>query len=143
MTAATLTALMRNGAQFAAGAEAEPAAILARLDEGLRGHAREATCTALCVRLEHERLVLGIRRTPSGAAGGARRRGLEKPAPRTAAGCVRGRRLTQEEVSVAPGDAVLLYTDGLTAALGGPAPRPRSPSDRAGTTRRPPPRDRR
>jgi hypothetical protein len=48
VTAATLTALMRNGAHFAAGTEAEPAAILARLDEGLRRHGQEATCTAVC-----------------------------------------------------------------------------------------------
>src|SRR5205807_81591 len=119
VTAATLTALMRNGAHFAAGTEAEPAAILQRLDEGLRRHGQEATCTALCARLERDRIVVSSAGHPPAllASGGGEVR--ELPAPGPLLGAFEDASFRQEEASINARDVMLLlYTDGVIAALG-------------------------
>ena len=126
VTAATLTALMRNGAHFAAGTEAEPAAILARLDEGLGRHGREATCTALCARLERERLVLASAGHPPALLTSRNREVRELPTPGPLLGAFEDAVFRQEEVPISPGDGALVYTDGVIEALGsGPVGRDR------------------
>jgi hypothetical protein len=126
VTAATLTALMRNGAHFAAGTEAEPAAILERLDEGLRRHGREATCTALCARLEHERLVVASAGHPPALLASAAGEVRELTPPGPLLGAFPDASFRQEEVSVSSGDVLLTYTDGVLQALGsGPVARDR------------------
>jgi serine phosphatase RsbU (regulator of sigma subunit) len=124
--AATLTALMRNGAHFAAGTEAEPAAILERLDEGLRRHGREATCTALCVRLERERLVLASAGHPPALLVSPNGEVRELTSPGPLLGAFADASFRQEEVSISSGDVLLTYTDGVLQALGsGPVARDR------------------
>jgi serine phosphatase RsbU (regulator of sigma subunit) len=118
VTAATLTALMRNGAHFAAGTEAEPAAILERLDEGLRRHGREATCTALCARLERERLVVASAGHPPALLVSASHEVQELSLPGPLLGAFEDASFRQDEVSIASGDVALLYTDGVIQALG-------------------------
>ncbi len=118
--AATLTALMRYGARFAARSVGEPAVILERLDEALRHEVREATCTALCARLEPDRLTLSSAGHPpaliySGERGGVR----EAPPPGPLLGAFDDARWEQHEVPVDPGELVLVYTDGVTDTLGG------------------------
>lgn len=126
VTAATLTALMRNGAHFAAGTETEPAAILARLDEGLRRHGREATCTALCARLERERLVLASAGHPPALLASRNREVRELPTPGPLLGAFEDAKFRQDEVTIAAGDVALFYTDGVLQALGsGPVGRDR------------------
>jgi hypothetical protein len=118
VTAATLTALMRYGASFAARSKPEPAAILAQLDEGLRHHVREATCTALCARLEPDRLLFSSAGHPPALlvspTGGVR----EVPEPGPLLGAFEDGSWQQYEVPIAPGELVLLYTDGVTDTLG-------------------------
>jgi serine phosphatase RsbU (regulator of sigma subunit) len=118
VTAATLTALMRNGAHFAAATEAEPAAIIARLDEGLRRHGRSATCTAMCVRLESDRVVLASAGHPPALVLSPDGEVSELPSPGPLLGAFDDCRWEQHEVSIRPGDTALLYTDGVIAALG-------------------------
>jgi serine phosphatase RsbU (regulator of sigma subunit) len=118
VTAATLTALMRNGAHFAAGTEVEPAAILERLDEGLRRHGREATCTALCVRLERERFVLASAGHPPALLASSTGEVRELAPPGPLLGAFADASFRQEEVSIASGDVLLTYTDGVIQALG-------------------------
>jgi serine phosphatase RsbU (regulator of sigma subunit) len=118
VVAATLTALMRNGAHFAAGTEAEPAAILERLDEGLRRHGREATCTAMCVRLEHERLVLASAGHPPALLVSPNGEVRELAPPGPLLGAFADASFRQEQVPVSPGDVLLTYTDGVIQALG-------------------------
>jgi serine phosphatase RsbU (regulator of sigma subunit) len=126
VTAATLTALMRNGAHFAAGTEQEPAAILARLDEGLRRHGQEATCTAICALLERERLVLASAGHPPALLVSRNREVRELPTPGPLLGAFDDASFRQDEVSVGTGDVALFYTDGVLAALGaGPVARDR------------------
>jgi serine phosphatase RsbU (regulator of sigma subunit) len=118
VTAATLTALMRYGASFAARSKPEPAAILEQLDEGLRHHVREATCTALCARLEPDRLLFSSAGHPPALllspTGGER----EVPEPGPLLGAFEDAHWRQHEVPIAPGELVLLYTDGVTDTLG-------------------------
>jgi hypothetical protein len=118
VTAATLTALMRYGASFAARSRPEPAAILEQLDEGLRHHVREATCTALCARLEPDRLLFSSAGHPPALlvspTGGVR----EVPEPGPLLGAFEDGSWQQYEVPIAPGELVLLYTDGVTDTLG-------------------------
>jgi serine phosphatase RsbU (regulator of sigma subunit) len=118
VTAATLTALMRYGASFAARSKPEPAAILEQLDEGLRHHVREATCTALCARLEADRLLLSSAGHPPALlvspTGGVR----EVPEPGPLLGAFEDAAWQQHEVPIAPGELVLVYTDGVTDTLG-------------------------
>jgi serine phosphatase RsbU (regulator of sigma subunit) len=118
VTAAALTALMRYGASFAARSKPEPAAILEQLDEGLRHHVREATCTALCARLESDRLLFSSAGHPpallAAPTGGVR----EVPDPGPLLGAFDDGCWQQHEVPIAPGELVLLYTDGVTDTLG-------------------------
>jgi serine phosphatase RsbU (regulator of sigma subunit)/PAS domain-containing protein len=118
VAAATLTALMRYGASFAARSKPEPESILAQLDEGLRHHVREATCTALCAGLESDRLLLSSAGHPPALlvspTGGVR----EVPDPGPLLGAFEDASWEQHEVPIAPGELVLLYTDGVTDTLG-------------------------
>ncbi len=56
--AAVLTALARHTLRTASEFVSSPAALLTRLDRTLRAQRQPSICTALCVRLEPERLVL-------------------------------------------------------------------------------------
>ncbi len=118
VSAATLTALMRYGASFAARSKPQPAGILEQLDEGLRHHVREATCTALCARLEPDRLLFSSAGHPPALlvspTGGVR----EVPEPGPLLGAFEDASWEQQEVPIAPGELVLLYTDGVTDTLG-------------------------
>ncbi len=51
VTAATLTALLRHGSQFASRHDPRPGSILSQLDEALRGRSEDSLCTASCLRL--------------------------------------------------------------------------------------------
>lgn len=117
--AATLTALMRYGASFAARALSEPAMILERLDEALRQGVRAATCTALCVRLESDRLVMSSAGHPPALVCSGRGSVRETPRTGPLLGAFDDGRWQQYEVPIDPGELVLLYTDGVTDTLGG------------------------
>lgn len=118
VTAATLTALMRYGATFAARFKPEPAAILEQLDEALRHHVREATCTALCARLESDRLLLSSAGHPPALLVSPTGVVREAPEPGPLLGAFADGRWQQHETPIAPGELVLLYTDGVTDTLG-------------------------
>jgi Stage II sporulation protein E (SpoIIE)/GAF domain len=118
VTAATLTALMRYGTSFAARSRPEPAAILEQLDEGLRHHVREATCTALCARLETDRLLVSSAGHPPAVLASPTGAVREVPEPGPLLGAFEDGHWEQHEVSIAPGELVLLYTDGVTDTLG-------------------------
>jgi serine phosphatase RsbU (regulator of sigma subunit) len=118
VAAATLTALMRYGASFAARSKPEPEAILEQLDEGLRHHVREATCTALCARLESDRLVLSSAGHPPALLVSPTGSVREVPDPGPLLGAFEDARWQQHEVPIAPGELVVLYTDGVTDTLG-------------------------
>jgi PAS domain S-box-containing protein len=119
VTAATLTTLMRYGARFSARFEPEPAAILEHLDDGLRRHRLQMTCTALCARLEADRIVLGSAGHPPALIAGPGGEIREAPVPGPLLGAFEDANWSQQAANVAPGEIVLLYTDGVTDTLGG------------------------
>ncbi len=118
VTAATMTTLMRYGARFAARFEPEPAAILKHLDEVLRHHRREATCTAMCARIEVDRMVVGSAGHPPALIASGDGEVREVPDPGPLLGAFADADWQQEEIPVAPGEIVLFYTDGVTDTLG-------------------------
>jgi PAS domain S-box-containing protein len=56
--AAVLTSLLRHGARFISQTDPSPSAILRRLDSALKQRGTLAPCTALCMRLDDDRLTL-------------------------------------------------------------------------------------
>jgi serine phosphatase RsbU (regulator of sigma subunit) len=118
VAAASLTALMRHGARVASRSEPEPAAILGRLDEALRHHARGAPCTALCLCLhEHEVTMSSAGHPPAllVSADGAVR---EAPTPGPLLGAFDDCEWGDETVAVATGELLVLYTDGVIETPG-------------------------
>jgi serine phosphatase RsbU (regulator of sigma subunit) len=109
---------MRYGASFAARSKPEPAAILEQLDEGLRHHVREATCTALCARLEPDRLLFSSAGHPPALLASPTGAVREVPEPGPLLGAFEDGSWQQYEVPIAPGELVLLYTDGVTDTHG-------------------------
>jgi serine phosphatase RsbU (regulator of sigma subunit) len=116
--AASITALMRHGARVASRAEPHPAAILSRLDEALLQQPDVTLCTAVCLSLHPERVVISSAGHPPAiviAADGSLR---EAPAPAPLLGAFPGCERTDLTLELKPGDLVVLYTDGVTEALG-------------------------
>ena len=118
VAAATLTSLLRHGARFASRLEPQPAAILRRLDEELRRRPEGDLCTALCARLEPDRLVLCSAGHPAAMILGPDATVTEAPSPGPLLGAFSDAEYRQETVAVAPHQLVLLYTDGVTETAG-------------------------
>lgn len=118
VTAATVTALLRHGARFAARFEPQPAAILRRLDEGLRQRPDLPLSTALCVRFGTGSLTFSSAGHPPALIVDARGTVREAPAPGPLLGAFADAEWEEEEVAIGPGDLVLLYTDGVTETAG-------------------------
>jgi PAS domain S-box-containing protein len=118
VAAATLTALMRHGARFASRAEPQPAAILHRLDEELRRRPGTAMCTALCVSIRGREVTLCSAGHPPGVRVDQRGAITETPAPGPLLGAFADARWHEETITMAPGELLLLYTDGVTETAG-------------------------
>jgi phosphoserine phosphatase RsbU/P len=118
VTAAALTAVMRHGARFAGRFEPDPAAILGRLDEELRHHTGGELCSALCMNLRAGGITVSSAGHPPAlivAPDGAVR---EAPIAGPLLGAFDDARWPQEDVDVAAGELVLLYTDGVVETPG-------------------------
>lgn len=118
VAAATVAALLRHGARFAARFEPQPAAILRRLDEALRQRPDLPLSTALCVRFGPGSLTLSSAGHPAALIVDARGNVREVPATGPLLGAFADAEWDDEEVAIAPGDLVLLYTDGVTETAG-------------------------
>jgi serine phosphatase RsbU (regulator of sigma subunit) len=116
--AAALTSLLRHGCRFAARYSRSPAAILAELDDELRSRSRDSVCTALCMRLHEDRIVLSSGGHPPPVVV-SREGELRRPIRSSPLlGAFDDSRFSEHEVPVSPGDTVLLYTDGVTETPG-------------------------
>jgi serine phosphatase RsbU (regulator of sigma subunit) len=118
VTAASMTALMRHGARVASRAEPSPAAILRRLDEALKQQAKPSLCTALCLSLHAEHVVLSSAGHPPAlivAADGALR---HAPDPGPLLGAFDDAAWTEQSVPISRGDMLMLYTDGVIETPG-------------------------
>jgi sigma-B regulation protein RsbU (phosphoserine phosphatase) len=118
VTAASMTALLRHGARFASRSESRPAAILSRLDEALKQQPNSSLCTALCLRLHENELVICSAGHPPAMLVSNSGEVRESPAPGPLLGAFADAAWSEQTMTVAPGELVLLYTDGVTETPG-------------------------
>ena len=116
--AATVTSLLRHGARFASRLEPDPVAILRRLDEELRRRNDGAMASALCVALHDHSVVLGSAGHPAALFLDASGTVTEAPAPGPLLGAFPDSAWPREQIPVADGELMLLYTDGVSETLG-------------------------
>ncbi|HET7296014.1 MAG TPA: GAF domain-containing SpoIIE family protein phosphatase, partial [Gemmatimonadales bacterium] len=116
--AATLTSLVRHTANTASEFDARPARVLARVDAALQRRPSLALCTALCMRLSDDMVTvaaaghpLPLRLTPGGGIREVGGHGL-------LLGAQVGARRTEHAVRMRPGESLVVFTDGVTDALG-------------------------
>ncbi|MGH2875431.1 MAG: SpoIIE family protein phosphatase [Solirubrobacteraceae bacterium] len=115
--AAAQTALVRHTLRAASEYERSPAALLAQADRALKGQLGQSICTALCVRLERERLTLAVGGHPLPlllSADGVQPVG--DPGPLLGGLSKVG--WDEHVVELEPGTTLVTYTDGVTDALG-------------------------
>jgi integral membrane sensor domain MASE1 len=118
--AAADTALARYTLRAAALQESRPSRILGVLNEAILGHASDHPCTVAYARLERHdggaSLTVSLGGHPKPLI--LRGEGTVEPIGMPAAplGVRRGLDLTDHKAELAPGDALIFYTDGLTDA---------------------------
>jgi PAS domain S-box-containing protein len=115
--AAALTSLVRHTMRTASEFEASPAKLLARVDRTLHGQPSRSVCTALCIRLEQGRATLAagghplpVALTPDGVSELGEYGPLLGGFPNAA--------WEDRVVEIEPGTTIVMYTDGVTDALG-------------------------
>ncbi|MEA2150308.1 MAG: hypothetical protein QOD69_2138, partial [Solirubrobacteraceae bacterium] len=116
--AATLTSLLRHGARFIGQADARPAAILRRLDLALKQRSALSLCTTLCVRLTAGGAVFSSAGHPMPLLVGHGGTVREVGEPGRLLGLSNPYEWHDQEVAVAPGETLVLYTDGVTDTRG-------------------------
>jgi sigma-B regulation protein RsbU (phosphoserine phosphatase) len=117
--AASMTALMRHGARVAVRTEPHPAAILYRLDEALKQQAEPSLCTALCLAIYDDHVIISSAGHPpallvTGDGGEVR----QAPSPGPLLGAFADAEWSEQRVEVSPGQLLMLYTDGVTETAG-------------------------
>ncbi len=116
--AAAMTSLVRHGARFIGEFLPEPAVVLARLDRALRQQDSLSLCTALCVRLEGDRITVASAGHPPPlliTEDGARAIG----SPGAVLGAFDDGEWPTTELVLGANEVLLLYTDGVTDTVGG------------------------
>jgi PAS domain S-box-containing protein len=115
--AAALTSLVRHTMRTASEFEASPARLLARVDGTLHGQPSRSVCTALCIRLEHDRATLAAGGHPLPVAltpEGVRELGAYGPL----LGGFRNATWHNSVIDIRPDTTIVMYTDGVTDAVG-------------------------
>jgi len=115
--AAALTSLVRHTMRATAEFVTSPAELLARLDTMLKKQPRKSICTAVCMRLEQDRVTLAIGGHPPPihiSSDGARQVGGFGPL----LGAFEGMEWRDAVLDLAPDSKLVIYTDGVTDALG-------------------------
>jgi PAS domain S-box-containing protein len=116
--AASLTTMMRYGARVACRADPTPSGILGSLDEVLASQSGDALCTAVCLRLHADRVVLSSAGHPPGLVLSPSGEVREASAAGPLLGAFTDSSWPEESVPVGPGELLVLYTDGVTETPG-------------------------
>jgi serine phosphatase RsbU (regulator of sigma subunit) len=111
--AAAMTSLVRHGARFLSRYEHSPSRILAGLGEALRERPGLWLCTALCVRLERERVVVCSAGHPPPVIVREDGRVREIGGAGPILGAWTGEAWLDRPVAIAVGETLVLYTDGV------------------------------
>lgn len=117
--AATVSGLLRHGTRLAAQQRPEPAAVLNQLDQALRGYPSDVTSTMLCVRLGEAELTIASAGHPAPLVGNLQGEARELRARGPMLGAFADAEWRERAFHIATGELVLLYTDGVTEAIGG------------------------
>lgn len=117
--AAAVSGLLRHGTRLAAQQRPEPAAVLNQLDQALRGYPSDVTSTMLCVRLGEAQLTIASAGHPPPLVANLRREARELRTRGPMLGAFADAEWRERTFDIDTGELVLLYTDGVTEALGG------------------------
>ena len=116
--AAAMTSLVRHGARFLAKHEHEPSRILAALDAALREQPGLSLCSALCVRLEGDRVVMSSAGHPAPLLVRDDGRVREIAGSGPILGGWQDSMWEDRDVPLGPDETLLMYTDGVTDTRG-------------------------
>jgi serine phosphatase RsbU (regulator of sigma subunit) len=118
VAAAALTGLLRHGSRFASRHDPSPGAILRELDEALRSRDGRSLCTALCIRLHPDHVLVSsgghppaLKVTGDGSVEETRDSG-------PLLGAFDDGDWPEERLAIDPQALLLLYTDGVTETAG-------------------------
>lgn len=118
LQAATLTSLARHCARFMSRIDPRPSAVLRAIDEALLAQGRLSLCSALCLRLCDDAVVVSSGGHPLplvvGAAGMLREAGQ----PGMLLGVAGAHGWHDEEIRLGDGETLIAFTDGVTDAHG-------------------------
>jgi len=118
VSAAATTGLMRHGARFASRFEPRPAAILGHLNDVLTHRSGESLCTVLCAQLCDGQVVMSSAGHPPAMIVSPAGEIREAPATGPLLGAFADTQWPEQAVAIAPGELILLYTDGVTESAG-------------------------
>jgi anti-anti-sigma factor len=116
--AAAMAGLVRHGARFVSQSESGPAAILARLDDALRQQPTVSLCSALCMSVRRDHLLVSSAGHPGPVVVRRDGRIREIGGAGPLLGVASGGNWPERTVRVGPDETVLLYTDGVTDTRG-------------------------
>jgi PAS domain S-box-containing protein len=139
--AASLSGALRYAVRTAAVVDPDPARVMSTVNEVLLRLDDDRTCTAACILLERQEaswsvrtvsaghpLPLLVRRGRNGGPGRVEAVGV----PNLLLGAVHGTRYQAGESEMAPGESLVLYTDGVTEARAPRSRRSTPPEDGVG-----------
>lgn len=115
--AAAMTSLVRHGARFVSEYVPDPSEVLDRLDRALRRQPTLSLCTALCLRIDGDRVTLASAGHPLPLLVGDE--GVTVLGmPGSVLGAFEDGTWPMTEFLLRPGEVLLLYTDGVTDTVG-------------------------